>query len=83
MSSDSRVGIAAAGHWVVDHVKRIDCWPEPATLARIEQQQISNGGFAFNLLADLAALDSECPLFGAGLIGEDANGRLSANVAAG
>jgi sugar/nucleoside kinase (ribokinase family) len=76
MSPDSRVGIAAAGHWVVDHVKRIDRWPEPATLARIEQQQISNGGFAFNLLADLAALDPECPLFGAGLIGEDANGRF-------
>lgn len=76
MSSDSRVGIAASGHWIVDHVKRIDRWPEPATLARIEQQQISNGGFAFNLLADLAALDSECPLFGAGLIGDDANGRF-------
>ena len=72
----SRRGILAAGHWVVDLVKRIDHWPEPTTLARIEQQQTANGGFAFNLLSDLAALDSACPLFGAGLIGDDANGRF-------
>jgi sugar/nucleoside kinase (ribokinase family) len=65
-----------AGHWVVDLVKRIDHWPEPATLARIEQQQTANGGFAFNLLCDLAALDPSCPLFGAGLIGDDAHGRF-------
>lgn len=71
-----RNGILAAGHWLVDQVKRIDHWPEPATLARIEQQQIANGGFAFNLLSDLAALDSSCPLFAAGLIGNDANGRF-------
>ena len=71
----SRHGILAAGHWVVDLVKRIDHWPEPSTLARIEQQQTANGGFAFNLLSDLAALDPACPLFGAGLIGDDANGR--------
>ena len=71
-----RRGILAAGHWLVDHVKRIDRWPEPATLARIEQQQIANGGFAFNLLSDLAALDASCPLFAAGLVGDDANGRF-------
>jgi sugar/nucleoside kinase (ribokinase family) len=71
-----RRGILAAGHWLVDQVKRIDHWPEPTTLARIEQQQIANGGFAFNLLSDLAALDDSCPLFGAGLIGDDANGRF-------
>jgi sugar/nucleoside kinase (ribokinase family) len=76
MAPDSRRGIIASGHWIVDHVKRIDQWPAPATLARIEQQQISNGGFAFNLLADLAALDPECPLFAAGLIGDDTNGRF-------
>lgn len=72
----SRRGILAAGHWIVDFVKRIDRWPEPATLARIEQQQIANGGFAFNLLSDLAALDAACPLFAAGLVGDDANGRF-------
>ena len=71
-----RRGILAAGHWVVDQVKRIDRWPEPATLARIEQQQTANGGFAFNLLSDLAALDATCPLWGAGLVGDDANGRF-------
>lgn len=75
-TSGSRRGILAAGHWIVDCVKRIDHWPEPTTLARIEQQQIANGGFAFNLLSDLAALDAECPLFAAGLIGNDANGRF-------
>ena len=66
----------AAGHWIVDCVKRIDHWPEPSTLARIEQQHTANGGFAFNLLSDLAALDPACPLFGAGLIGDDAHGRF-------
>jgi len=76
MPPESRRGIAAAGHWIVDHVKQIDHWPKPATLARIEQQQIANGGFAFNLLVDLAALDSSCPLFAAGLIGNDTNGRF-------
>lgn len=75
-STGPRRGILAAGHWLVDQVKRIDHWPEPATLARIEQQQIANGGFAFNLLSDLAALDDSCPLFAAGLIGDDANGRF-------
>ncbi|HEX3628715.1 MAG TPA: carbohydrate kinase family protein [Verrucomicrobiae bacterium] len=71
-----RHGILAAGHWIVDCVKRIDNWPEPSTLARIEQQHVANGGFAFNLLSDLAALDPSCPLFGAGLIGDDAHGRF-------
>lgn len=74
--SNSRNGILAAGHWIVDCVKRIDHWPTPSTLARIEQQHVANGGFAFNLLSDLAALDSSCPLFGAGLIGDDAHGRF-------
>jgi sugar/nucleoside kinase (ribokinase family) len=74
MPPDPRTGILAAGHWIVDQVKHIDHWPEPATLARIEQQRMANGGFAFNLLSDLAALDPSCPLFGAGLIGNDAGG---------
>ena len=73
---NARRGIVAAGHWVVDCVKRIDRWPAPATLARIERQQMANGGFAFNLLTDLSALDASCPLYGAGLIGDDVNGRF-------
>jgi len=74
--NNSRQGILATGHWIVDQVKRIDRWPEPATLAQIEQQQIANGGFAFNLLSDLAALDPACPLYAAGLIGDDGNGHF-------
>ncbi len=76
MSETNRQGIFAAGHWVVDQVKRIDHWPEPATLARIADQQIANGGFAFNLLCDLAALDPACPLFAGGAIGDDSNGKF-------
>ena len=71
-----RDGVLAAGHWVVDQVKRIDRWPAPSTLARIEHQQSANGGFAFNVLSDLAALDPACPRFGAGLVGDDTNGRF-------
>jgi sugar/nucleoside kinase (ribokinase family) len=74
ISLEARRGILATGHWMVDQVKRIDHWPEPATLARIEHSQMSNGGFAFNLLADLAALDPACPLFAGGLIGDDTTG---------
>lgn len=74
--SESRHGVIAAGHWIVDQIKRIDHWPQPATLARIEHQQSANGGFAFNLLADLAALDASCPLYAGGVVGDDANGRL-------
>jgi len=74
--TNSRNGILAAGHWIVDCVKRIDHWPAPSTLARIQEQHIANGGFAFNLLSDLAALDPSCPLFAAGLVGDDAHGRF-------
>jgi sugar/nucleoside kinase (ribokinase family) len=74
--SETRNGIIGAGHWIVDHVKQIDGWPEPATLAQIEHQQLANGGFAFNLLADLAALGAACPLHAGGLIGDDGNGRF-------
>lgn len=69
-----RTGILAAGVWIVDLSKRIDHWPEPQTLATIDQVISTNGGAAFNVACDLKKLDPDLLVEGAGLIGEDAPG---------
>ena len=66
-----RKGIFVAGQWVVDQVKMVDHWPEPATLACIANTATGNGGYAYNLLMDLARLDPEIRLWGAGVVGDD------------
>ena len=67
-------GILCAGHWVVDHIKTIDTYPVEESLAQILNQTSGNGGCAYNVAKDLARLDSELPIFGAGLIGKDPDG---------
>lgn len=74
MDREKRNGILAAGVWLIDHTKHIDHYPEPSRLATISEITRSNGGGAFNLLVDLAKLEADFPLTGAGLIGTDANG---------
>ena len=64
-----RKGILCAGHWIVDHVKTIDTYPAEESLARILSQSSANGGCAYTVAKDLAHLDPELPVFGAGLIG--------------
>lgn len=66
-----RRGIAAAGNWIVDRVKIVDHWPEQDTLANILDEQVGNGGGAFNVLMDLAQLGAKFPLDGVGLVGKD------------
>lgn len=72
---NKRVGILAAGNFIVDYVKLIDLWPEQDTLANISSESQSNGGGPFNLLLDLKALGADFPLEACGLVGQDANGQ--------
>ncbi|MGJ3242430.1 MAG: carbohydrate kinase family protein [Opitutales bacterium] len=69
-----RRGILAAGNWIIDHVKRLDHFPEQDGLASILEERDGNGGCAYNLLKGLAKLETGLPLFAAGCTGDDADG---------
>jgi sugar/nucleoside kinase (ribokinase family) len=73
-SPSPRRGLLAAGNWIADTAKIIDAWPEQDTLCSILSEQTCNGGGAYNILVDLAALGAPFPLEGAGMIGRDAAG---------
>lgn len=75
MSRPSRLGLLAAGSFVLDHVKIIDAWPEQDMLANIASETKSNGGGPYNVLKDLKALGAGFPLEAAGLLGDDADAR--------
>lgn len=49
----TRCGVAAAGNWIVDHVKVIDAYPEQDTLATILSESRGTGGAPYNVLIDL------------------------------
>ncbi|MGA2017811.1 MAG: carbohydrate kinase family protein [Opitutaceae bacterium] len=70
-----RSGILAAGNWIRDHVKTVDAWPEQDGLATILEHSVGNGGGPYNLLKDLARMGAPFPLAGAGLLGDDDDGR--------
>jgi sugar/nucleoside kinase (ribokinase family) len=74
MSNSGRRGIAAAGNWIVDHVKIIDTWPEQEALANILDERKGNGGAPYNVLMDLAAMQAPFPLTGIGVLGCDEDG---------
>jgi sugar/nucleoside kinase (ribokinase family) len=69
-------GIAAAGNWIIDHVKIVDRWPAEETLATIISKIVCNGGAPYNVLKDLARLGCGFPLFAIGLIGDDDHASL-------
>lgn len=71
---ESRSGVLAAGHFIVDHVKIVNYWPEQDALATIVDEKRGNGGCAFNCLMDLAKLGAAFPLSAAGLVGQDQDG---------
>jgi sugar/nucleoside kinase (ribokinase family) len=69
-----RSGVLAAGHWIVDHIRLVEAWPDQDTIALISGEASGNGGGAYNLLTDLARSECGFPLFAAGLLGDDADG---------
>ncbi|NNC88992.1 MAG: carbohydrate kinase family protein [Akkermansiaceae bacterium] len=69
-----RKGVLAAGSWIVDHVKMIDVYPGENALALISAESPGNGGGAYNMVKDLALMGAGFPLYGAGLVGDDADG---------
>jgi sugar/nucleoside kinase (ribokinase family) len=70
-----RKGLISGGNWIVDHVKIIDTWPSQDALASIKSQSDGTGGSPYNILVDLAILGAPFPLFAAGLVGDDNDGR--------
>lgn len=71
-----RIGIAAAGNWIVDKVKTVDVLPANGMLANILGETISTGGAPANVLADLSKLGNSYPLMGLGAVGDDAAGQF-------
>lgn len=71
----NRVGVTAAGNWIVDRVKRVDGLPGRGMLVNIKDQQFSPGGAPANVLSDLARLKAPFPLAGLGVVGNDADGQ--------
>jgi Sugar kinases, ribokinase family len=74
-SLSGRHGLLAAGNWIIDHVKTIDAWPEQDSLVNIVSHETANGGGPYNILKNLAKLHAPFPLAGAGLVGDDPDGR--------
>lgn len=73
-SAKSYRGLLAGGNWIIDQVKIIDVYPRPEQLSNIRSQSFGTGGAPFNVLVDLAKSGAPFPLYGAGLVGEDALG---------
>jgi len=69
-----RNGIISAGNWIVDNIKIIDRFPSENMLSNILNVFQSVGGGPNNVLTDLAKLDVDISLYGAGLTGDDPNG---------
>lgn len=69
-----RKGIIAAGNWIADTIKFIHTYPASGNLVTIERTEMGFGGCAHNVLADLARLKTDIPLYAGGCIGNDALG---------
>lgn len=74
-SANSHRGLLAGGNWIIDQVKMIDVYPRPEQLSNIRSQSLGTGGAPYNVLMDLAKSGAPFPLFGAGLVGDDALGQ--------
>jgi sugar/nucleoside kinase (ribokinase family) len=74
-NTNSHFGLLAGGNWIIDQVKLIDVYPQPEQLGNIRGQAQGTGGAPYNVLIDLAKSGASFPLFGAGLVGQDALGQ--------
>lgn len=70
-----RLGITAAGNWIVDRFKTIDAWPQEERLVQILSETRGGGGGAHNVIIDLALMKAPFPLRGAGVVGADEEGK--------
>lgn len=70
----TRRGIACAGNWIADIVHTIDAWPQKSDLVHIRHEVMGVGGGAANVVLDLAALQTDLPLYAVGLLGTDLHG---------
>ena len=68
-------GITAAGNFIIDHVKVVDLWPEEGMLSLIMEEKKGSGGCPYNVLKDIAKLQTGIPLRGIGLVSNDEDGR--------
>ena len=73
-TANARRGLLAGGNWIIDQVKIIDVYPQPEQLGNIRSQFQGTGGGPYNVLIDLAKSGAPFPLYGAGLVGQDALG---------
>ncbi len=72
-----RTGICAAGNLLADTTFPIDRWPLAGELTTIREGVVRTaGGLVCNVLADLARLDPTLPLYAAGRVGADDDGRF-------
>jgi len=69
-----RKGIVSAGNWLVDTIKFIGSYPAAGNLVTIERIESGFGGCSHNVLADLAHMKTDLPLYAAGCVGKDALG---------
>ena len=69
-----RRGITCAGNFIIDHAKVVDLWPEQGMLSIILEERTASGGCAPNVLKNIAKLQTYIPLYGIGVISNDADG---------
>lgn len=73
-------GIICAGSIIADQLKLLDAYPAPSTLVNIKDISLAPGGLVCNCIQDLARMDTEVPLYAAGLVGDDQQGQFILDV---
>jgi len=68
--------ITVAGNIFVDNVKEIDVYPQESMLCHIGVERRNVGGCVNNTAINLAIIDEKLPVFAAGNIGGDDNGKF-------
>ena len=71
-----RNGILLAGNVIADYIKTIDTYPTIGMLSNVTEVSRSVGGCVPNTAINLAKIDPTMPLFAAGRVGDDENGRF-------
>ena len=76
LADKTRRGIIAGGNWIIDHIKLIEIYPQEERLANIHMEFTGNGGSPFSVLVTLFKMETNIPLEGIGVIGDDENGKI-------